>query len=423
MFRNPVIEEKEKELKDLRHNYFTAKTRREKIQYQTKDKKLRKEIAKLLEDDGWNTTVAKQIVAFDPYDQNLSAPFFESEWMFGLTDGFDIVIGNPPYVSAVSMARTNDEKVYFRNKYPEATGSYDIYVLFLLRTLELTSSKGIYSWIIPNKFLIADYSIKTKEKLIKSGLAYSIDVSIYDVFKNTSVYPIIIFGNKLYKDKFIEYLLEQYSDLEIRKFAEPIKLKKYTSFSDLGVKFSSGATGFEAESLKEYLSENETKNSIPFVVSGCIDKYYYNNINVRFMGLKLDHAFIKYSNRIASSKWNFWMQEKIVIAGMTKAIESVYVKSPLALGVGVYAIYDYGKFNPYFLTAILNSKFLTHYINIRFKDKHLAGGYLAINKSTLEKLPLIIPTAQLEKSIVDLSKKILSAKEKNPDDFNFIENM
>ena len=414
MFRNPVIEEKEKELKDLRHNYFTAKTRREKIQYQTKDKKLRKEIAKLLEDDGWNTTVAKQIVAFDPYDQNLSAPFFESEWMFGLTDGFDIVIGNPPYVSAVSMARTNDEKVYFRNKYPEATGSYDIYVLFLLRTLELTSSKGIYSWIIPNKFLIADYSIKTKEKLIKSGLAYSIDVSIYDVFKNTSVYPIIIFGNKLYKDKFIEYLLEQYSDLEIRKFAEPIKLKKYTSFSDLGVKFSSGATGFEAESLKEYLSENETKNSIPFVVSGCIDKYYYNNINVRFMGLKLDHAFIKYSNRIASSKWNFWMQEKIVIAGMTKAIESVYVKSPLALGVGVYAIYDYGKFNPYFLTAILNSKFLTHYINIRFKDKHLAGGYLAINKSTLEKLPLIIPTAQLEKSIVDLSKKILSAKEKNP---------
>ena len=78
MFRNPDIEEKEKQLKELRHNYFTAKTRREKIQYQAKDKKLRKEIAKLLEDDGWNTTVAKQIVAFDPYDQNLSAPFQDS---------------------------------------------------------------------------------------------------------------------------------------------------------------------------------------------------------------------------------------------------------------------------------------------------------------------------------------------------------
>lgn len=47
-------------------------------------------------------------------------------------EGFDIVIGNPPYVSAVNMARTNEEKLLYKQSYPEATGAYDMYVLFLL---------------------------------------------------------------------------------------------------------------------------------------------------------------------------------------------------------------------------------------------------------------------------------------------------
>jgi adenine-specific DNA-methyltransferase len=83
LLRNPDIEVKENQLKELRHKYFTANTRKEKLQYQKQDKKLRQEIAKMLESDGWQTAVAKQIVAFDPYDQNTFAPWFDPEWMFG----------------------------------------------------------------------------------------------------------------------------------------------------------------------------------------------------------------------------------------------------------------------------------------------------------------------------------------------------
>jgi hypothetical protein len=354
-----------------------------------------------------------------------SAKFFDPETMFGIVPptslseggkqgGFDVVIGNPPYVSAVSMARTKEEKVYFKINYPEATGSYDIYVLFLLKAVNLINNSGIYCWIIPNKFLIADYAIKTKDKLLKNGLNISIDVSIFNVFENAGVYPIIILGNRTNKVEFKEYLLDNYSDLEKRIFTLPTKLKRYTSFSDLGIKFSSGATGFEAESLKQYLTETEVLKSIPFTVSGCIDRYYQSNRKVRFMGLKLQTAFIRFSKNIASSKWQFWNNEKIVIAGMTKVIESVYVKTPLALGVGVYAIYDFNGINPYLLNAILNSKYLTYYINIQFKDKHLAGGYLAINKSILEKLPLLLPSNDIEMKISDIAKNITQLKQHNP---------
>ena len=40
---------------------------------------------------------AYQMATWNPYDQNGKSPFFDPEWMFGIKDGFDIVIGNPPY--------------------------------------------------------------------------------------------------------------------------------------------------------------------------------------------------------------------------------------------------------------------------------------------------------------------------------------
>lgn len=83
----------------------------------------------------------------------------------------------------------------------------------------------------------------------------------------------------------------------------------------------------------------------------------------------------------------FWKRPKIVIAGMTRRIEAVYCDEPLGLGVGVYAIYDFANIDPHCLTGILNSRFTTWYLREKFKDKHLAGGYLAINKSTIEQLP------------------------------------
>ncbi len=327
------------------------------------------------------------ISSWNPFS-NERVDWFDPSWMYGVND-FDIVIGNPPYVSAVSMARNDTQKQLYRKLYPEATGAYDLYVLFLLKSIELT--KCCYTWIIPNKFLISEYANKTKQKLINNGLEYSVDVSTFNVFKTASVYPIIILGDNTKKGNpnFKELLLDKYSDLELEKFKLPKKLKEHSTIKDFGLKVGSGATGFEAQKLKKFIQEIKTKNSIPFIVSGNIDRYEFRNANVRYMGSKFDQAFISNNGEIADSKWEFWTAPKIVIAGMTKEIEAVWVNTPLALGVGVYAIYDWGSFNPKYLCALLNSRYSSYYLINKFKDKHLAGGYLAINKSTIEQLPLI----------------------------------
>ncbi len=166
LLRNPDIEVKENELKELRHKYFTANTRKEKIALQKQDKKLRLEIAKMLENDGWETKVAKQIVAFDPYDQNQSSAWFDSEWMFGLTTGFDIVIGNPPYIN-ISNLKPDEYRLQLRSKFRSAKNKSDTYAFFIEIGFPLLKPKGVLSYIIPQTWKATDSFSKLREIIFK----------------------------------------------------------------------------------------------------------------------------------------------------------------------------------------------------------------------------------------------------------------
>lgn len=331
-------------------------------------------------------------------------------------EGFDIVIGNPPYVSAVNMARTGEEKLLYKQSYPEATGAYDMYVLFLLLGAKLSSN--IYCWIIPNKLLVADYAKKTLHKLkAECGLEKTIDVSVYDVFKNASVYPIIVLGNKVSHERFNSYFLNKYTDLIDNRLnkKESVEESNKVRLSLLGLKVCSGATGFEAQKIKENVCEIDNNHTIPFTVSGNIDRYVFNNTNVRYMKDKYSRAFIYLDSNITESKQEMWKNPKIIIAGMTKKIEACYVDTPLAIGVGVYAIYDFAGYNPFYILGILNSKSTTDFLTAEFSDKHLAGGYLAINKSTIEQFlfPQNVPS-NVQQRIADIAKSIHLAKKENP---------
>ncbi len=335
----------------------------------------------------------------------------EGKWL-----GFDAIIGNPPYISAVEMCRKTKQKEYFKINYPEATGAYDIFILFLKKATELLKQNGFYAWIIPNKFLVAQYAKNTKEILFNSGLSFSVDISHNKVFEKASVYPIMIFGkNKSEKSDFKQYKSETDLDLLTNNIKEYTKLTEYKMFKEFGIKIMSGATGFEAQKLKQLISDNQTTGSIPFIVSGSIDKYSINYENVRYMGSKFSKAFIQNNKKtIAATKWNFWNNKKIVVAGMTKKIEAIWAEIPLAIGVGTYGICEFGKFEPKFLLAILNSSFMTYYVMNKFKDKHLAGGYLAINKNMIEEFPLIEVQPEQQQPIIKLVDKIIEIRKENP---------
>lgn len=72
--------------------------------------------------------------------------------------------------------------------------------------------------------------------------------------------------------------------------------------------------------------------------------------------------------------------------------------------MGVYGIYNFGSFDPDALTAVLNSSFMSFYLRTEFADKHLAGGYLAINKGNIEQLPMVRISKKDQAELADLAR-------------------
>lgn len=331
--------------------------------------------------------------------------------------GFDLVIGNPPYISTLDLAKLGTQnKMMYKKQYPQIKGSYDIYILFILLGLDIRSNNGIFAWIIPNKFLIAQYAQETLNMLCKKNFLYcSIDVSSVNTFERASVYPIIILGHN--NVDFKKYFISVQEDLGLKKLKEiqKIDLHKYQTLKESSLKIQSGLAGFQAHSIIDFISEDKTKG-IPLAVSGSIDRYAVNTDKVVYMKKVYKNPYIFENDYISKEKWKFWCNRKIIIAGMTKRLEAYYAKNPLAIGVGVYAIYDFANFNPLLILGILNSNFMNYCFTTMFADKHLAGGYLAINKNNLESLP-IPKITKANQNIVDriitLVDEILNLKAKD----------
>ncbi|TPH31028.1 DUF7149 domain-containing protein [Helicobacter pylori] len=333
--------------------------------------------------------------------------------------GFDCIIGNPPYINTRELSKNNSAtKEKYRQIYREVSGSYDIFILFILMGLQLQKVSN-FAWIIPNKFTSTEYGRLIFEKLKSENKIKSIvDVSYIKTFESASVYPILLIGknNSVYSEYYIESQ-DDLSDNNLKERTLSIANLHFITMAQYGLKFQSGTTGFEAQKIFSYIQSGSQQDSIPFAVSGSIDKYVCDTSRVPYMRKCFKYPHISIKVPVAKTKIDFWTNEKIVIAGMTKVIEAYYTKTPLALGVGIYAIYDFCGINPLLILGVLNSSFMSWYARENFKDKHMSGGYLGLNKGNLEKLPMF----ELEKSnqptadkIIALVDKILVLKEKDP---------
>ncbi|MCG2660203.1 MAG: hypothetical protein L6437_08170 [Kiritimatiellae bacterium] len=176
LLRNPAIDKKEAELRQVREKHFNAKTPANKTKYREQDKKLRAEIADLLKTDGWDDKTARQLAVWDPYDQNASAPFFDPEWMFEITSGFDVVIGNPPY--GFRDILSPEQKQYFRKVEGIAFPSGDMAELFVIKNLgNLVKPAGVLTFIIPKKSLYGESWMNVRKLWLANSLRFLMDAS------------------------------------------------------------------------------------------------------------------------------------------------------------------------------------------------------------------------------------------------------
>lgn len=211
LFDSQDVKKLENKLKDVRHRLFSAKTPKTKRKLREEDKELREQIAQKLEESGWGNETARQLADWDPYDQNASSPFFDPEWMFDITDGFDVVIGNPPYfqLSKDKSARQM-YKQYLKNKYQTSAGRLNLFIFFTREAMSLAKLKnGIVSYIIPNTILTQEYYSDTRKKILEETSLLKLVNYDEMPFENAVVENITFI---LRKEKLKENLVEIYQD-------------------------------------------------------------------------------------------------------------------------------------------------------------------------------------------------------------------
>ncbi len=190
LYYTDKIKSLEEEIKLLRHKYFQAKTRTEKLKFQEKDKKLREDLSKELKSIGYSAEASEKIAKFDIFDQNASADWFDPEWMFGIKDGFDIVIGNPPYIKEGTFRNAFDglrDSPYYK-------GKMDIWHFFACIGIDLLKkNSGLLTFIAQNNWTTNYGASIMRNKVIKdSQIIQMLDFGSYMIFENADIQTMVM---------------------------------------------------------------------------------------------------------------------------------------------------------------------------------------------------------------------------------------
>ncbi|MBM3233895.1 hypothetical protein FJZ19_02250 [Candidatus Pacearchaeota archaeon] len=162
------------------------------------------------------------------------------KWEVGFKDvmasgGFDVVIGNPPYIRIQTLSGSYKKiaESYSKN-YESAQGNYDIYSLFVEKGIKILKEKGKLGFILPNKFFISNYGKPLRDFITKQEyLKEVINFKDNQIFERASTYTCLLFLQKSLNKKI------KYSEManidKISEYLDIISQKKMFDNSELKI--------------------------------------------------------------------------------------------------------------------------------------------------------------------------------------------
>lgn len=173
-----------------------------------------------------------QVTDWNPYDQNSVSPFLDIEWMFGVTDGFDIVIGNPPYIQ-LELERGKLAILYEPCGFQTFDRRGNIFCLFYERGWQLLRPQGVLCYITLNKWIWVDYGKKLRSFLTtKTNPALFLNFGGVQVFESATVDTNILL---FYKEEYTNKTLS--TEMKVKDLVSFSSLDKYVASNHTYIQF------------------------------------------------------------------------------------------------------------------------------------------------------------------------------------------
>lgn len=151
---DPRVDKIESQIEEHYHSHFSIQNRGQKLALQKKVKKLRHDLADILSESLMAPAKAQHIAEWDPFDPHASSDFFDPFWMFGksLKEGFDLIIGNPPWGAKFSKRMKAHLKIEYSDIDSATPNSFAYFI-----GLAMKLSKAHVAYVLPDSILTKDY--------------------------------------------------------------------------------------------------------------------------------------------------------------------------------------------------------------------------------------------------------------------------
>ncbi len=401
-YDSPERKALETELKKVRHKLFSVRTKDTKLKYRQKDKELRNAIAEELKRSGWQNDNAEKLASWDPYEQNASSSFFDPEWMFDVSDGFNVVIGNPPYILIQNIPNLSEfERKRYLN-YKSAQYKIDLYHLFIEQGIGLLSERGVISYITPNTF------IKNKHNNLLREIIY----------RNCSIESSVLFYNQVFESVSVDNLIFVFTKSKVKSFSKVFEIRKsiedistpIRTFDQKKISGPAYVFNFDLDLKKELILskiENESHElkkfarayfgiqtfDRPLYVSNFLkDKNWKPVIdggNVFRYGLKEHTEYVEFLSGAIKSGGNpdVYQKKRIVVRQIGKYPEGTFCPPGLYTLNTIYNIFlTNDDIDLMFLLAQINSPVIRyHWLTTNYDNKET---FPKIKKAPLESIPV-----------------------------------
>ena len=398
LFDSEEIKQKENELKIANHKIFGAKTHKTRQKYREKVVLLRDEMINILREKGSiGNDEANQLKKWDMFNQNDHADFFDTEWMFGIKDGFDIIIANPPYVNANDLKKSLGEEAYkhLKSLFVTAKGTVDFYIYFFEKGIRLLCPNGVLTYITPNKYLSANYGKALRNYLYNNTrLRHLVDVSRNNIF-DASIYPIIICLTKEARRNEYNFTACDKNNV-VRTFASsqlvtlPDLIWGFVLSSNYGLtrkmitqcepitrvcRINATSTASEADDFHNYITET---NGLRLINTGTIDPFVslWGIDSLVDKGCKYLRPYLPNDKDIlGENRFKMYNSPKIIISKMSLTFEGFLDKE------GEYSSINTNCFHtihirPEILLGWVHSKAFHYMYECFFEGLKMSGGYL-----------------------------------------------